>query len=258
MNAIITLTTVPNRLMDPKDHTGTRLGLKTILEQSYKYYEVHFNVPYVYKKTGQEILIPTWLDEYSAEYTHLKIFRTEDYGPITKILPTLERVNDPETNIITVDDDLYYMDGIIDAHLEARQKYPDAAIGFAGLSAIDGSCHFCTTVRSDVRVKILEGYKTVSYKRSFFDVTELKNNFLGKSWNDDLVLSAYMGYKNIKKIVVAYPHDVDFSPRVESFPVIGHTPVERGGCFEFRNSEEDKRISESNVQEFYRKGYLER
>jgi hypothetical protein len=244
--------------MDPNEHMGARLGLKTILDQSYKNYQIHFNIPWIYKKNNQEISIPDWLNEYASHYSNLKIFRTEDYGPITKILPTLNRIDDPEAIIITVDDDLYYMDGIIEAHLEARKQYPDAAIGFAGLSAIDGSCHFCTTVKSDVRVKILEGYKTVSYKRSFFDIEELESNFLGKSWNDDMILSAYMGYKNIPKIVIAYKNDTDFSPRVESFPVIGHTPVERGGCFEFRHSEEDQKVSETNVQEFYRKGYLER
>ena len=33
---VVSLTTVPNRLMEPKDYMGTRLGLKTLLEQSYK------------------------------------------------------------------------------------------------------------------------------------------------------------------------------------------------------------------------------
>jgi hypothetical protein len=258
MKVIITLSTIPNRLMDPNEHMGTKLGFETILNQSYKDYEVHFNIPFIYKKLNQKILIPSWLDEYASNYTYLKIFRTEDYGPITKILPTLERVDDPETVIITVDDDLYYMNGIIEAHLKARKKYPDEAIGFAGISAIDGSCHFCTSVQSDVRVKILEGYKTVSYKRSFFDIKELKNNFLDKSWNDDLILSAYMGYKNIAKIVIAHDEDMDFSPRVESFPIIGHTPVERGGCFEFRNDKTLNKISDDNINNFYKLGYLER
>ena len=257
-NIIISLTTIPNRLMEPSAHMGSRLGIKTILEQSYNNYEVHFNIPYSYKRTGEEISIPSWLDEYSTSYPHLKIFRTEDYGPITKILPTLERIEDPETLIIVLDDDLYYMDGLIEAHVEARQKYPNCAIGFAGLSAINGTCHFCTTLKEDTRVKILEGYKSVSYLRSFFDIDELKTDFVNKSWNDDLVLSAYMGYKNIHKMVIAYSKDTDFSPRVESFPVIGHTPVERGGCFEYRHSEADQQISENNIQQFYKIGYLER
>lgn len=255
---IVTLTTVPNRLLEKQDHMGARHGIKTLLEQSWQSYSVHLNVPNTYNVTGESISIPDWLLEYQNKYPHLEIYRTDDYGPITKILPTLERVTDPNTIIITADDDLYYMDGMISAHVQHRNRYPNYAIGFAGLSAIDGTCHFCTTIKQDTRVKILEGYKSVSYMRHFFDLDELKLNFVGKSWNDDLVLSAYMGFKDIPKIVIAHTHDDDFSPRVESFPVIGHTPIERGGCHEFRNSEEHQKISEPNVNEFYKSGYLER
>lgn len=255
---IISLTTIPNRLLEPKDYMGARLGIKTLLDQSYKDYEVHINVPISYKVTGEDIFLPNWLIDYQNEYDHLKIFRTEDYGSITKILPTLERITDPDTIIITADDDLYYMDGLIEAHISARQKYPDAALGFAGITAVDGSCHFCTSVQKDVRVKILEGYKTISYLRKFFDLQEFITDFIGKTWRDDETISAYMGYKNIPKIVLNYEGDTDFSPRVESFPVIGHTPVEKGGCNEFRNNAQAQEISEQNIKEFYRLGYLER
>jgi len=255
---IVSLTTVPNRLMEPKDYMGTRLELKTLLEQSYKNYEIHFNIPHSYKRTGDKLHIHDWLYDFEQSKHHLKIFRTEDLGSITKIIPTLERINNPDTIIIVSDDDLYYMDGMIEAHLEARERYPNAAIGFAGISALDGSCHFCTTLVKDTRVKILEGYKTVSYKRSFFDIEEFKTNFVSKSWNDDLTLSAYMGYRNIQKWVVTYDKDTDFIPRVESFPVVGHAPVERGGCNLFRDNKDYQKISEYNIVEFYKLGYLER
>lgn len=257
-NIIVSLTTVPNRLMEKRTTAGSRLGLKTILEQTYSNYEVHFNIPYYYKLDNTKIIIPEWLMAFTEEYPHLKIFRTDDFGPITKILPTLERINDPETILIVVDDDLYYMDGLVEAHINGRKKYAHAALGFAGMSSIDGSCHFCTTLSQDTRVKILEGYKSVSYKRSFFDLEELKKYFVPLSWNDDLILSAYMGYKNIPKIVLSYEKDTDFSPRVESFPVISHTPIERGGCYMFRHNEELQKISDQNINNFYKLGYLER
>lgn len=150
------------------------------------------------------------------------------------------------------------MDEMVSAHIEARSKYPEAALGFAGLSSLDGSCHFCTTIQKDTRVRILEGYKTVSYLRKFFDIDELKSKFMNKSWRDDETLSAYMGYKNIQKIVIAYPREVDYNPRVESFPVIGHVPTEYGGCYVFRNCESSQKQSDENIQEFYKLGYLER
>jgi hypothetical protein len=256
MNIVLSLTTVPNRLHEHHGHSATRAAITTLLEQSYSGYSVHLNIPIEYR--GQSVTIPEWVNEYKAKYQHLSVYQTPDYGSITKIIPTLERIDDPETMIILADDDLYYMGGLVEAHVNGRNKYPNCALGFAGMASVDGSCHFCTTVTKDVRVKVLEGYKTVSYLRKFFDLDELKQHFLGKSWRDDETLSAYMGYKNIPKIVMSYEGDTDFSPRVESFPVIGHVPAERGGCNMFRDDEAIQNVSENNIQEFFKLGYLER
>ena len=115
----------------------------------------------------------------------------------------VEKIN---TIIITVDDDLEYMDGFIEYHLQKRKKYPNAALGFAGICSLDGSYHYATTVKQDVRVKILEHYKTVSYLRSMFE-DDLFTDFVGKHWADDIVLSAYMGKQKIHKIVLNYEGD---------------------------------------------------
>lgn len=254
---VVTATTVPVRLADHNGSVSAKLSLETLLNQDYSDYELHLNVPYSYKNIL--IDIPEWLHDMTRSYPNLKIYRCGDSGPITKILPTLERIVDYNTIIITADDDLYYMPGMIEAHIRGRSKYPDAALGFAGMTSIDGSCHFCTTVQKDTRVKILEGYKTVSYKRNFFgDLNDFKNMFVGKSWRDDETISAFMGYKNIAKIVLSYENDIDFTPRVESFPVMGHVPTEYSGCIVFRNSEDIQKKSDLMINEWYKLGYLER
>lgn len=254
---VITVTTVPVRLDDHNGRISAKLALETLLNQDYMNYELHLNVPYSYKNIP--INIPSWLDNMTQLYTHLKIYRCEDSGPITKILPTLERIVDDDLIIITADDDLYYMPSMIRAHIEGREKYPDAALGFAGMGSVDGTCHFCTTVQNDTRVKVLEGYKTVSYKRSFFgDLNDFKNMFVGKSWRDDETISAFMGYRNIPKIVLRYKYDTNFNPRVESFPVTGHVPTEYSGCIVFRNSEDIQKKSDLVINEWYKLGYLER
>ena len=246
---IITFTTIPNRL------NSREVGLKPVIDKmlnlSYQNYEIHLNLPHICKKSGEEYIIPSWLDEVNND--KLKIFRTEDYGSLTKILPTLMRLGrDDESILITIDDDLEYIDGFIEYHLEKRKEHPNCALGFAGLASIDGSCHYCTSLPKDTRVKILEGYKTISYTNSFFK-EDFFEEFVGKSWSDDIILSAYLGKHNIKKIVMNYNRDVDFSPRVESFPIVGHLPNERGGCFWFRN----ENIND-NADMWYKLGYLER
>lgn len=246
---IISLTTIPNRLNSPHNNGGLRPVLDKLINQKYDNYEVHLNIPYINKKTNEEYVIPMWINDYFN--TKLKLFRTEDYGSITKLLPTIDRIYDPETIIITVDDDLDYEDGFIEYHLEKRKIYNNAALGFAGISAINGSCHFCTTLREDTRVKIIEGYKTVSYKRGFFG-DDFKDFVLG-NWNDDMIISAYLGKNNIPKFVMSYSGDTDYKARVESFPIKGHLPNERGGCSIFRDEG-----SPDNHQLYYKLGYLER
>jgi hypothetical protein len=248
---IISLTTIPSRLNYHDPNGGLQPVINRLLTLSYTNYEIHLNIPYIVKKTNEEYSIPSWLSEITD--SKLKIFRTDDYGSMTKILPTILRTDENEDIIIIiVDDDLSYEDGFIEYHLEKRKQYPNAVIGFAGMSALNGTCHFCTTVTQDVRVKIIEGYKTASYKRSFFK-SDFFTEFVGESWSDDIILSAYMGKHNIEKWVVSYDKDTDFSPRVESFPIIGHLPNERGGCWWYRSES-----ASDNADKFYKLQYLER
>lgn len=248
---IVSLTTIPSRINYHDSKGGLRPVIDRLLTLSYSNYEIHLNIPYIVKKTNEEYSIPSWLTEITD--SKLKIFRTDDYGSMTKILPTILRTEESDdVVIITVDDDLSYEDGFIEYHIEKRKQYPNAVIGFAGISALNGTCHFCTTVKNDVRVKIIEGYKTVSYRRSFFK-PDFFSEFVGQSWSDDIILSAYMGKHSIEKWVVNYDKDKDFTPRVESFPIIGHLPNERGGCWWFRS----ENISD-NSDIYYKQQYLER
>jgi hypothetical protein len=249
IKVILTMTTIPNRLNNSTLETGIGPVIVRLTTLSYDNYELHLNIPYVNNKINQEYIIPEWLQNYPSD--KLKIFRTEDHGPVTKILPTLKRIEDPEQIIITIDDDLEYMDGFIEYHLLKRNDYPDYALGFAGVGSVYGECHFCTTLPKDVRVKILEGYKTASYKRNFFG--EDFEEFSKGSWSDDIIISAYLGKNDIKKFVMNYHLDDNFSARVESFPVVRILPNEAGGCHEFRK--EDIYDNSSN---YYKLGFLEK
>lgn len=248
-NVILTLSTIPNRL-SKQYNNSVEWVINFLCNLTYKNYEIHFNIPYINNKTGETYIIPEWLNNIKSD--KLKIYRTEDYGSLTKLLPTIERINDPETVIITLDDDLEYQDGFIEYHLMKRVEYPHAALGFAGIASIPNDiCHFCTPVKQDTRVKILEGYKTVSYLRKFFK--EDFREFSVGNWNDDLIISAYLGKENIIKIVMNYEKETDFNPRAESFPVIRSLPNEFGGCnlYRIENLPDNNEI-------YYKKGWLER
>jgi hypothetical protein len=247
---ILSLTTIPSRLNEIREGWGFKPVIKKLLDLSYTNYEVHLNLPYISSMTNEPYSIPNWLEDLEKNNDKLKIYRTNDYGSITKIAPTILRTEDPETIIITVDDDMIYMDGFIQYLLKKEEIYANSAIGFAGLTAYDGTCHFCTTVKKDTKVKILEGYKSVLYKRKFFS-DDFFTDFVGKSWNDDLLISSHLGKNRIDRYVVNYIKDYDFSARVESFPVIGTVPNDKSGCSLFR----EKNVDDQHTQ-FYKK-YLD-
>jgi hypothetical protein len=231
-NVILSLTTTPNRLSEVKEEWGVKPVIERLMSLSYPNYEIHFNIPYINHKTGEEYIIPDWLTEIGDE--KLKVFRVHDYGAVTKLAPTLLRVSEPEAIIITVDDDLIYTDGFIEYHLKKQKLYPDCALGFAGIGASNGSCHLCTTLEKDTHIKILEGYKTASYKRKFFN-SDFFTDFIPKSWSDDVVISAYLGKQGIKKVVMNYYKDDNFQGRVESFPIEKVVPNEKSGCNLYRS-----------------------
>lgn len=249
-DVVVTLTTIPSRLSF-EGAEGIRLCIQSLVQQSVNNYQVHLNVPYVHKITGESYVIPEWL----LNIPKVKIFRTEDFGAATKLLPTIERVQDPETIIIVVDDDLVYHPDMVASHIENQTTWAEAVVGYDGLRSRseDGrhSAHFgdsrdfyhTANYRTSL-VDILQHYKSVSYKRRYFE-----NDFLDfasnhHSWADDLLLAAYFSYKHRDRIATYHPTlDSEFSSYtewsqrggVESFPVLRHTHHESlEGCNLFR------------------------
>ena len=69
-----------------------------------------------------------------------------------------------------------------------------------------------------------------------------------------------MGFRNIPKMVLACPNETNFRPRVESFPVIGHTPItsERHACNVFRDDEHVIKSGEAQANSWYSEHWMER
>jgi|TARA_R110001632_G_scaffold199220_1_gene321681 hypothetical protein len=218
MKIILTLTTIPERLHNSIYNYDMRFCIESLLNQNYtKEYEVHINIPNVYSKTGEQYTIPEWLQE--IEDSRLKIFRTDDYGSITKLIPTLERLTNKEDVIIVVDDDMVYHQELINEHLNNQNKWPDYAVGYDGIrpKAVDGTPanyfndnrdHYFSATGINALVDILQHYKSVSYKRYFFedDFLEFIDNC--GTWCDDTSVSAYLAYKKRGRLATYYSEDL--------------------------------------------------
>ena len=163
---VITLTTVPQRLsFEPED--GFKLCLKSLCEQNYDSYEVHLNLPHKYNVTGEEYVIPQWIEDYQLQYPHLKVFRMEDMGPPTKVVPTIQRET-PNTLLIVTDDDLVYHPDMINEHVKYQTQLTDAVVLYDGRSLVpakwgDLRDSWVLTVSEISRVKELQHYKSCSY-----------------------------------------------------------------------------------------------
>lgn len=247
---ILTMTTVPSRLKN-KSPYGFKSVIYSLMNQAYENYELHLNIPEMNSKTNEPYIIPEWLEELNGMWVRrnvMRIYRTKDYGPVTKLFPTIQRIQDPNMKIIVVDDDLLYDSRMIEQHLKLRKKNNDVVWAFAGVNALEnhqfaGIDRFVGAVNDDTRVAIVEHYKSVSYTRGMFD-EDFNEEFVKKGWADDELVSAYMGMKDIKKYVGA----TDYIPRweteeewrkygvVESFPIINRCSGVGGndGCDLFR------------------------
>jgi hypothetical protein len=263
---VVTLTTLPSRIIQEHD-TGFKSNLDSLLNQEYTgEYEIHLNIPNKLKHTGEEYVIPNWLKELVINNPKLKIFDgLEDLGPITKLYYTLKRVTDLNAIIIVCDDDLVYHSKMVDEQVKNQQKYENTAVGYDGTKAIDPNVfsdvrnHYVVSVYQDIPVHILQHYKTISYKRIWFG-DDFFTDFVGKSWNDDILVSAYMSKQGIKRLVTCYENEEKLitleqwqaKGGVETFPVLKHTSHEGAeGCNLYRQSQIDE-----NFMYFVELGYL--
>jgi hypothetical protein len=244
---VITLTTVPERLADTAE-TGIISVIESLCVQDDNDYEIHFNIPEVNVITKKPYIIPDWLYEYKLKYPHLKIFRTEDYGPPTKFVPTLERVL-PLTILLVVDDDLTYHPKMVSEHRKYQGNlHTPGVICYEGRGAeialydpIAGDMRdnwiLCVTQIREVHS--LMHYKSVSYRKFLFD-DDFYKYYLGRTFSDDALVSKYFRDKRIRMYVVPYePENHLFTTKelwdtnagVTTFPVIRHsTSVSDTGC----------------------------
>jgi len=215
MRVVGTLTTLPTRY-DKLIRT-----LDTLRKQDRPVDKLYLTVP---AKTARSNLeYPEFPKEVTDLCTIVNIGK--DFGPVTKIIGALLRESDPDTIIITFDDDIIYSNSVVSSLLEAHQRWPHKAIGSSG-GLIKGRAmfysanHNCTNSWDHTtsfkipkngfrKVDVICGFSGALYKREFFpDKNNLIKGFLEYTsnkdvmCNDDLLISAYLEKQMITRIVV--------------------------------------------------------
>lgn len=208
MRVVGSLTTIPSRIGNIK-HT-----LNSINNQSHQLDAVYLNIPFFCQREDAEYKIPDNL----SDYCH--IIRGKDHGPITKIIGALISEQDPETIIITFDDDHIYPESIVEKLLAKHRTAPECAIGSAGIKI--GTFPFYLSITHNQyeynkrwfnfnassggeKVDIILGSPGVLYVRKFFPsidkLTQYSSNDPVLYMHDDVVISAVLSERNIDRRV---------------------------------------------------------
>lgn len=119
---IISLTTSPKRIIHTKNI------IDNMFLQTIKPNKIIFNIPHIFKRTNQYYTIPDFLN-----HKDIIINRCEDLGPITKVIPTFYLDLPDNTIIISIDDDIYYGNNMIETIIEYHKKYPNTVFTSSGM-----------------------------------------------------------------------------------------------------------------------------
>lgn len=197
------MTTIPKRI----DKIGPTI--ESIKKQIIPISKLYLTVPHKLQRTGEEYVIP----DFITEDPFVEVVRSIDYGPICKLTGVIEAVEDPETIIVTFDDDVYYPPTVTKALISGMFLYPNAAYSVSAVHAKNngnGKMQFNMKVYPGP-TSILEGWAGAMYRRCFFenkDCFQLLPTMHHCFFSDDLMISNYLAKKGIPRIKVKNPGGV--------------------------------------------------
>ena len=195
----ITFTTTPSRI------GSLRPFLCGLYSQDFKVRRIVVNIPAQSRREGRAYVVPRYLQEDP----NVEIHRVEeDWGPATKLLPTLAR-EDAETLVISVDDDNVYAGNHIGNLVDHAHRHPDDAVGHYGYRVSD----FLrspkrplrgTAVREPEGVDVLAGCGSLAVRPRFFDeaVTDYGGAPDEAFYVDDVWFSGHLALRGVDRLVV--------------------------------------------------------
>lgn len=190
---VVSFTTIPSRIRYLPDVA------KRLRNQTLKPDEIYACIPYYSKRLNQAYPKSIGLVDDT------RVVRCPDYGPATKLLGCLPYETDPDTIIITIDDDQEYRPQTISLLVNYAKMYPESAIGIHSLTP-DLKNNVCRGKNiASPRAQYLEGYGGIAYRRGFFNegvwgyfekVSKCSECFI----SDDLAISWWLKLQGIQRI----------------------------------------------------------
>ncbi len=178
--------------------------IQSIINQKYKVNNLYINIPNFDCIQKEVYLIPPSIYKLLP---NIIIYRCNDYGPLTKLIPILKKtsIND-DFWIITFDDDTFYEEeqtNYIDLYIKNYNYNKNLVFGFIGF---DFDKNYDIVYKSEEKcVDILEGYGSIAYHRSIFkdDFIDYLNKLITNNnckYSDDILISNYLAKHNINRL----------------------------------------------------------
>lgn len=205
---VVSLTTTPSRLSKVMN------SVNSLLQQSVVPDQIYLNVPTGPMKRHPErsydkVKLPKMLGNLEGILT---INRCVDDGPATKLIATLRKETDPNTLIITVDDDFEYPHRLVEALAWEATHNPKDALGVCGWGIIPMPWSSVGAVPAYVPyfmrphgryVDILQACCGNAYRRGFFrDVEDLAKIPPVCVTVDDVWIAGYLRTKENRKTAI--------------------------------------------------------
>ena len=193
LSIVATMTTIPSRINELKD------TIDSVLNQTIRVNHLEINIPYKCIRTNEEYIVPEWLNSMER----VKIFRTEDYGPITKVAPTFMRyMNNDDIYIWSIDDDIIYNTNILELLTDGITSFNEVR----GLWSEYRDDPINRYIEVKLSVKYLAGYASILYppniaKDDFKEYIDFINNNNKLRYHDDFIIANYLEKHNIKRIL---------------------------------------------------------
>lgn len=210
---IVTLTTIPERLSCGK----LEKTLDSIYNQTLKPDIVIINIPLVTLK-GKKY-DPVKLKNLEEKYPNIIINRVpDDFGPITKIVPTLKFVNDND-KIVIIDDDVVYDEKMIYKLYNSNLQ----AVGFCGREGKDLTWYH-NFKDTPMLMDFLETFDGVMYSASI--LKNLKPLTSDECiFQDDIVIGKYLKKNNVPVYIINSTginnkHDGDGTPELRDINLV--------------------------------------
>jgi len=199
----------------PPRFSNLKNTIESLINQTRKPDKIYMYIADYYPRFDETInddMIPKYLKDYAPL---LQIVRGRDYGPISKLYCSLKNESDPDTIIVTCDDDLIYGENWLSELVINADRIQDSAVGFRGrlLSSNswkygDTKCITCSGITEDTEVDIVTAVRGWAYRVKFFgsdfiskwEKTEKKHPFI--FFNDDIWISGQLEMTGIKKFIV--------------------------------------------------------